>query len=383
MNRPPSFDGENGNKGNGFAQIGASTETGETHSCHFTAQRNKEAVDDFFGLYSGSSQYTDDDFTPGHDSLFWADRDEEESEWEKRVEWKRANEVFTNHSLFGSEGVTPEDIRQGFIGNCWFVVGASALAERAHRLERVFLNSENTLSPNGIYGVNFYTLGVPHTVIIDDWLPLQEWGDGYNTLFARVGPDQAIWVPLLEKAFAKYHGNYSHIVAGNPMYSIRSLSGAPFFSEMHHESSRSSGIAVDALWAKITEMDGGDHMITAGTPTYFKTGVDAHGLVRMHAYLVLSHIEVTDANNKTTRLVKMRNPQATDYFIGDWSDTSDKWTESLKEQAGYERSNNGIFFMSIEDYHKLFEETYFSLDTTNWHFGSYLNLDDADKPSLG
>jgi len=103
----------------------------------------------------------------------------------------------------------------------------------------------------------------------------------------------------------------------------------------------------------------------------------------MHAYLVLSHIEVTDANNKTTRLVKMRNPQASDYFIGDWSDTSDKWTESLKEQAGYERSNNGIFFMSIEDYHKLFEETYFSLDTTNWHFGSYLNLDDADKPSLG
>ena len=108
MNRPPSFDGENGNKGNGFAQIGASTETGATHSCHFTAQRNKEAVDDFFGLYSGSSQYTDDDFTPGHDSLFWADRDEEESEWEKRVEWKRANEVFTNHSLFGSRASLPK-----------------------------------------------------------------------------------------------------------------------------------------------------------------------------------------------------------------------------------------------------------------------------------
>ena len=40
------------------------------------------------------------------------------------------------------------------------------------RVENLFLNLENKLSPNGIYGVNFYLLGVPHTVIIDDFLPL-------------------------------------------------------------------------------------------------------------------------------------------------------------------------------------------------------------------
>ena len=42
-------------------------------------------------------------------------------------------------------------------------------------MESVFLNDQ--VSANGIYGVNFYTLGVPHTVIVDDYLPL---GDNVN-----------------------------------------------------------------------------------------------------------------------------------------------------------------------------------------------------------
>ena len=41
--------------------------------------------------------------------------------------------------------------------------------------------------------------------------------------------DNGIWMPILEKAFAKYHGNYTNIIAGSPTYSIRTLSGAPYF----------------------------------------------------------------------------------------------------------------------------------------------------------
>ena len=51
--------------------------------------------------------------------------------------------------------------------------GASALSEIPGRLEKVFLNDVNELSPRGIYAVNMYTLGVPHTVIVDDYFPLR------------------------------------------------------------------------------------------------------------------------------------------------------------------------------------------------------------------
>ncbi len=64
----------------------------------------------------------------------------------------------------------PTDVRQGALGNCWFMAAASALAEKPKRLETIFLNQE--LNQNGIYAVNVYTLGVPHTVIVDDFVPL-------------------------------------------------------------------------------------------------------------------------------------------------------------------------------------------------------------------
>ena len=76
-------------------------------------------------------------------------------------------------------------------------------------MESIFLNNKNELSPNGIYGVNFYTLGVPHTIIVDDYLPLYKEENGtYTAQAAMLGDDGSIWGMILEKAFAKYHGNY-------------------------------------------------------------------------------------------------------------------------------------------------------------------------------
>ena len=63
-------------------------------------------------------------------------------------------------------------MRQGAVGDCWFMVAASALAEQPKRLEKIFLNVNGETNKNGIYAVNLFALGVPHTVIVDDYLPL-------------------------------------------------------------------------------------------------------------------------------------------------------------------------------------------------------------------
>ena len=42
-----------------------------------------------------------------------------------------------------------------------------------------------------------------------------------------MGPDQALWAPLLEKAFGKLHGNYGHTESGDPKTAARTLSGGP------------------------------------------------------------------------------------------------------------------------------------------------------------
>ena len=123
----------------------------------------------------------------------------------------------------------------------------------------MFLNTE--LNDVGIYAMQFYTLGVPHTIIVDDYLPLYDHGNGsYGTMFAHVGDDSSLWGPILEKAFAKYHGNYLHIEGGNPMYSARTLSGAPYESLWH------SDMTIDALWERMVAHDNGRDIIQAGTP---------------------------------------------------------------------------------------------------------------------
>jgi len=79
---------------------------------------------------------------------------------------------------------------QGVVGDCWFLAAASAIAEKPWRLEQSFSfakrrldfnnylkdpsrrNTSGKLNPWGFYTVNFFTLGVPHSVRIDDWIAL-------------------------------------------------------------------------------------------------------------------------------------------------------------------------------------------------------------------
>ena len=191
--------------------------------------------------------------------------------------------------------------------------------------------------------MNFYTLGVPHTVIVDDWLPLEEdWNGNIRTLFAHVGYDQALWGPILEKGFAKYHGNYQHIIGGLPQYATRTLIGAPYETYWH------THVDKEFLWQKLLEHDNENEIIMAGTPGGDDSMKNQDGLVQGHAYVTLGVVTLDDG----TRLVKLRNPWSQDSFHGDWSNDSPLWTDAHKAKAGYtDDTNDGIIFMSLEDYH--------------------------------
>ena len=129
-------------------------------------------MDDFYGQ---SNRFIDNRFRKD-DSLYWADMASEASGsmslLEDRISWVRAIDRFPDNQFWGTDGITPMDIRQGAIGDCWFMAAASALAEKPNRLEKIFLNADGKMSKEAIYGINIYTLGVKHTVIVDDFLPL-------------------------------------------------------------------------------------------------------------------------------------------------------------------------------------------------------------------
>ena len=76
----------------------------------------------------------------------------------------------SGYTLWG-DGVSADDIEQGACGNCWVLAAASAIADnQPDKMKSIFLNQDHDLNKAGIYAVTLYPLGVPHTVVVDDYL---------------------------------------------------------------------------------------------------------------------------------------------------------------------------------------------------------------------
>jgi hypothetical protein len=107
----------------------------------------------------------------------------------------------------------------------------SAIAEVPGRVDHIFISDE--LSPVGVYGIRTYMLGVPTTTIVDDYIPMSQWG---HPLFANVSRwDGSVWVSILEKAFAKTFGNYHRTEGGTHLEGSWPLNGSPAWN-IHHGS---------------------------------------------------------------------------------------------------------------------------------------------------
>ena len=98
------------------------------------------------------------------------------------------------------------------------------------------------------------------------------------------------------------------------------------------------------------------------------------GLVAGHAYSVVKVVQLS--NKKKTKLVQVRNPWGSTEWKGAWGDKSRKWTAKLKEEAGFDKKNDGVFFMSLHAYRKFFGATWINFDTSDWSRTSFLMLDD-------
>ena len=81
--------------------------------CQQTAARNKAEVPDFYALYAGDNAFSDDVFTPDDEAFAWSNAQEvyEYSSHLSQIQWKRAKEAYPGHTLFGTNGVTPHDMR--------------------------------------------------------------------------------------------------------------------------------------------------------------------------------------------------------------------------------------------------------------------------------
>ena len=119
--------------------------------------------------------------------------------------------------------ITPDDSIQAGLGDCWLIATMASIAEDPDRIKDIFLVEET--NEVGVYAFQMYLLGMPVTITIDDYLPYNQWGEDLK--YSQYSEDSAVWTPLLEKAAAKYLGNFEAINGGTED-SVHQMFGTPY-----------------------------------------------------------------------------------------------------------------------------------------------------------
>lgn len=168
----------------------------------------------------GYDNFIDPSFPPDDSSIYDTTNDEEYPLEEVSV-WKRPHEFMYGRPKLFLDNPDPNDIIQGSLGNCWFLAAIASLAESPAIVKRLFINQK--YNEFGIYQLRICKNGEWVVVTIDDYFPCSSNG---GPIFCSNNGNE-LWAILLEKAYAKLHGNYWQLRAGFVSHGMMDLSGCP------------------------------------------------------------------------------------------------------------------------------------------------------------
>jgi len=278
---------------------------------------------------------------------------------------------------FINDGVCDDDIQQGGLGDCWFLAALASVADDRHdpasTVRRILRNkvimgdvNKDAINRHGDkFQFNFYRMGEWHTVTVDGELPKKRRAQSSKT--------NEWWVPLTEKAYAKFNGSYDNIDYGVSSWGLAELTGGiPIIFDLQWD--KINPIGVENFKSFVKQYLAKNTICCAGNKGSGGEGLELNGLVTGHAYSVLNIVDINTYKGPVT-LVRLRNPWGKHEWKGDWSDDSDKWrmvSAAIKTKIGYAKVDDGGFFMSMADWIDQFETftmCYMNLTNDNQHFG--------------
>ena len=311
------------------------------------------------------NKYTDDLFPPNEKSLLGLDSNGTPIDQEAynkaigglinkdNIEFKRASEIYTERYVLIADNMQMDDIVPGEIDDIYFLFSVQNLCKNPGNINKLFVKGGQFFNPDGYYELLLFINGQPQIVIVDDYLPVKK---GTNELiFAHSKPEKnEIWISLLEKAWAKVNGGYANIIGGTPMEALDFLTG---FSSLSYDTENKDNDDLNEYKIEIVKQlqdcDIENSIISCTTST--NVDVSGVGLNSGYTYNLLAIYQVQDKEGKNVYLFKLRNPWSKGEWNGDWSDKSSSWDDKLKTQVGFINKEDGIFFMSDNDFFKFFK----------------------------
>lgn len=161
--------------------------------------------------------------------------------------------------------------------------------------------------------------------------------------FAQCEDPNETWLPLLEKAYAKAHGDYASTHGGQMGEGIEDLTGA-----VTTEIFLMDICDTESFWNERLLKVNTDFLITCASN--FKIDQSRNGLISNHAYSIHRAVETSGH-----RLLLVRNPWGESEWNGPWSDGSKEWTPDLMKQLSHSFGDDGEFWISYEFFLQKFE----------------------------
>jgi hypothetical protein len=200
---------------------------------------------------------------------------------------------FSNHPLFASNGPTQDDIRQGYLGDCYYL---STLASVA-KVDPMRIEQSVVQLADGSYVVQIDKGATADYVHVDGNLPTWSWG---ALTYANFGQQGSMWVAVMEKAFAVVRtgaDSYASLNSGwmTESFSTLGLASTGFYSFAN------AGQLMTTLEGQLSA----NKAVTIG----INTPAAGAPLIGDHAYEVVA--TVTDPTTHGTD-VELRNPWGVD-----------------------------------------------------------------------
>ncbi|RDW78046.1 hypothetical protein BP5796_05898 [Coleophoma crateriformis] len=292
---------------------------------------------------------------------------------------KRVGDIFEKPQFFIQKDAHIKDIRQGAEGDCWFIssLGCLCTDEKFPHLIEKICPQEARDEKVGVYGFVFYRDGTWVSEVIDDKLYLSApdyddcddsrrsvWDRSHSRLdpevsreeyrktfqtgsdalfFGSCADQNETWVPLIEKAFAKTHGDYEAIDGGWPGEGVEDLTGG-----VTTEMVSADILDKDQLWNEVFLQVNKEFLVSAGTREYGHPDpneLGRQGIEDGHAYSLLQTVEYAGQ-----RLCMVKNPWGETEWNGPWSDGAKQWTPEALTTLNHKFGNEGIFWMPFEDF---------------------------------
>ena len=254
-----------------------------------------------------------------------------------------------------------DDVVQGELGDCYFLSTLAALSENPSNISNL-VNTSGKGTDNK-YESMIIIHGEPVHLIVDSFFPV---ANASKIAFAGINDKtNNIWPMILEKAWAKCNRSYEDIIPGNSADALEFLTPAPIDTYYHSPESGNN------LFNIIQEANKKKFIILADITETKDTNLDTLsklGLITNHAYMIVSTAVLKKPNGNEIQLLKIKNQWGTNEWIGDWSDGSLKWTSDYKKAVGFKEKEDGIFWMSFDDYLQFYTTTHIAQVNADYYY---------------